>query len=128
MRIVEGGRVSGREIRLAAMADPGNGRLWEGMDLADAVYALRSQLHEAAQRGEGEAIAFELGDVELEFHVELTSSLEAGGQARFVVLSAEASLSRASARAHTVRLTLKPRAGKGDAVVVDDGIERVPAR
>jgi hypothetical protein len=115
-------------MRLAVVAELETEHLREGMDLAEAVQALRGQLHEAMQQGAGDAIAFELGDVELEFHVELTTTLGARGQARFVVLSADANLSRSSARTHTVRLTLKPRADTGDAVVIHGYMEGVPER
>lgn len=119
--------MSGRDGRLAVIAGLETGQ-HAGMDLTEAVQALRAQLNEAVRQGAGDEIAFELGDVELEFQVELTTTVRSGGQARFVVVSADTNRSRVHAQTHTVRLTLKPRASGGGSVVIVDEDEDVPDR
>jgi hypothetical protein len=80
-----------------------------GIDLADAIEAIRDQLVDAASRGAGSGIAFEVGPIELEFAVELKQDARAKGGVRAWVLSAEGEAGASRARTHRVAVTLTPR-------------------
>ncbi|MGV9314966.1 trypco2 family protein [Streptomyces sp. NPDC003691] len=79
------------------------------IDLADAVDAVRTQLLTAAGRGEGSALQFQVGDIELEFTVELRRDTTAGGRVKAWVVDAGADHTRGSTSTHRVALTLKPQ-------------------
>ena len=80
---------------------------WVG--LADAVRALRSELTTAMAEGEGQQLRFQLGDVEMEFLLEVTK--EVGGEAgvKFWVVSIGGKAGVSSGSTHRVKLALTPR-------------------
>ncbi len=80
-----------------------------GIDLADAVAAVRDQLMEAAARGVGERIGFVVGPIQLEFTVELRKDATAKAGVRAWVFTADASVGASSVRTHKVALTLTPK-------------------
>ena len=84
---------------------PGND--WVG--LADAVRALRSELTAALVEGEGQRLRFELGEVEMEFLLEV--SKEGGGEAgvKFWVISVGGKAGVSSGSTHRVKLVLSPQ-------------------
>lgn len=51
--------------------DPG---AMDGIGLADAVESIRNQLIDAASRATGRPVAFEFGDIQMEFTLELRKS------------------------------------------------------
>ncbi|WP_405009353.1 trypco2 family protein [Kitasatospora sp. NBC_01539] len=77
--------------------------------LADAVAAVRDELMEAATRGEGRALAFDVGPVEMEFEIELRAEAKAGGKFRAWVVSGEAEAGVSRGSTHRVSFTLTPR-------------------
>ncbi|MEW1549276.1 trypco2 family protein [Streptomyces tsukubensis] len=79
------------------------------IDLADAVDAVRAQLITAAARGNGSAVQFQVGDVELEFTVELRRDTTAGGRVKAWVVDAGADRAHGSTSTHRVALTLRPQ-------------------
>ncbi|MFI0514527.1 trypco2 family protein [Streptomyces sp. WSLK1-5] len=81
----------------------------DSIELADVVGAVRDGLVEAADRGAGQGLRFELGDIHMEFVVEVRRDARArGGVKAWVVdTGAEAGVSRALT--HKVSFTLKPR-------------------
>ncbi|WP_406101063.1 trypco2 family protein [Streptomyces canus] len=85
------------------------------IELADAVAALRDELLEAAARGAGKDVEFQVGAVELEFAVELRKSAEAKAGFKAWVVSAEARGAVEQGRTHRVTISLQPRTrGGGD--------------
>jgi hypothetical protein len=80
---------------------------WVG--LADAVRALRSELTVAMAEGEGQRLRFELGEVEMEFLLEVTK--EAGGEAgvKFYVISLGGKAGVTSGSTHRLKLVLTPQ-------------------
>ncbi|MFJ5230866.1 trypco2 family protein [Kitasatospora sp. NPDC088391] len=81
----------------------------QDIELADAVEAIRGQLAEAAERGRGQAVQFEVGPVTLDFTVELTRDVRAKGGVRAWVLSADAEAGASVTRTHQVTVTLTPK-------------------
>ncbi|GHC68993.1 trypco2 family protein [Streptomyces cinnamoneus] len=79
------------------------------IELAEAVRAIRSGLTRAAAAGAGEDLAFDVGDIALEFTVELRRDAKAGGKVKAWIVEAGADASRGSARTHKVAFTLTPR-------------------
>ena len=79
----------------------------DAIELADAVQAVRDELITAAGRSTGQDLVFELGDIQLEFSVELRK--EAAGGLRVKAYVLEASMDGRGARTHThrVAVTLK---------------------
>ncbi|MFJ7063802.1 trypco2 family protein [Streptomyces sp. NPDC101115] len=79
------------------------------IELADAIASVREQLLIAAGRATGQAVAFEVGDIEMEFSVELRKEAKAGGKIKAWVVEAGADASRSRGDTHRVSFTLKPR-------------------
>ncbi|KUJ67565.1 hypothetical protein ACZ90_27365 [Streptomyces albus subsp. albus] len=77
------------------------------IELADAVQAVRDELVTAAARAAGQDIAFELGDIGMEFTVELRRETKGTGRVKAWVLDAGADHTRARTRTHTISFTLK---------------------
>lgn len=84
----------------------------DGIELADAVQAIRDQLVSASVRGSGENVRFEVGDIHMEFTVELRSEAKAGAKVRAWVIDAGAEGSVTNARTHKVSFTLRPKDGR----------------
>jgi hypothetical protein len=89
------------------------------IDLADAIEAIRGQLVAAAARGADSKLAFEVGDIQLEFSVQLTHDRTVKGGVKAWVLTAgyESALARAETQRVSVTLTPKRR-GSDDRVEV----------
>ncbi|MFI7387274.1 trypco2 family protein [Streptomyces sp. NPDC049813] len=93
------------------------------IDLAQAVQAVREGLTTAAAQGAGKEVTFELGDIQMEFTVEIRRDLKAGGKVKAWVVDAGADVSHGSGRTHKVAFTLKPqdaRTGAAWRVAHDD--------
>ncbi|MEV6613065.1 trypco2 family protein [Streptomyces sp. NPDC051051] len=80
-----------------------------GIELADAVQAVRDQLLLAASRAAGQDVVFEMGDIQMEFTVELRSEDKAGAKVRAWVVDAGADVTRSTGRVHKVAFTLTPK-------------------
>ncbi|MFF8555065.1 trypco2 family protein [Streptomyces sp. NPDC015501] len=97
----------------------------DGIELADAVASIRNQLVEAAARATDHPVSFAVGDIQMEFTLELRREAKAGGKVRAWVVEAGADAALASGRTHKVAFTLTPRdAVTGEAWEVgtdDDG-------
>ncbi|GAA2779557.1 hypothetical protein GCM10010441_00250 [Kitasatospora paracochleata] len=79
------------------------------VELADAIEAIRQELLDAAARGAGQPIQFEVGPVQLEFTVELKKDARAKGGVKAWVLSGDLEAGVAHGRVHKVSVTLNPR-------------------
>jgi Trypsin-co-occurring domain 2 len=89
--------------------------------LVDAVAAVRDELVEAVARRPRGGVVFEVGEVVLEFEVELRqdTSVRAGFKAWVVSADAERTVGRGST--HRVSVTLAPHsAGRGPVLVAGD--------
>ncbi|WP_222316500.1 trypco2 family protein [Streptomyces cavourensis] len=97
----------------------------DGIELADAVESIRNQLVEAASRATGRPLAFAVGDIQMEFTLELRKEAKAGGKVKAWVVEAGTDASRATGRTHKVAFTLSPQnAVTGEAWAIgteDDG-------
>lgn len=93
--------------------------------LADAIENLRQELSEATKRGEGQALRFNIGDIELELAVELTREGGGKGKVSFNVLGSGVEVGGkgglSHSNAHRVKITLKPTGGSGEYQVSDYG-------
>jgi hypothetical protein len=86
-----------------------------GIGLAQVIAELRRELSEAIAEGEGQALRFELGEIELDLAVELTESASAGlGFA--VLVKGELGDSQSESRAQRVKVTLRPVAEAGGSI------------
>lgn len=79
------------------------------IELADAIESVRDQLVEAASRATGRPVAFEVGDIEMEFTIELRKEVKGGSKVKAWVVEAGADASRTRGETHRVAFTLKPR-------------------
>jgi hypothetical protein len=79
------------------------------IDLTQAVQAIRDQLTAAAALGSGQALRFDVGDIHMEFTVELRHDEHVRGGVKAWVLSGEADAGRAAAHTHKVSFTLTPK-------------------
>ncbi|MDN0198011.1 trypco2 family protein [Streptomyces sp. S.PNR 29] len=87
----------------------------EGIDLADAVATVRDQLIEAAVRASGQPVSFEVGDISMEFTLELRRETKGGGKVKAWVVEAGADTARTTGRTHRVAFTLTPRDARTNA-------------
>ncbi|GAA3565868.1 trypco2 family protein [Streptomyces osmaniensis] len=82
------------------------------IELADAVQTIRDELLTASRRSRGQDIVFELGDIQMEFTVELRRETKAGAKVRAWVVDAGADSTRAEVRTHKVSFTLRAQDGR----------------
>jgi hypothetical protein len=94
--------------------------------LADAIRALREELTQAVRDGQGGEIRFQVGPVDLEFQVEISS--EASGKAgiAFWLVTAGGGGSRRSTRANTVKINLQPVDASGAPLAVSSRVSSKP--
>ncbi|MER5782237.1 trypco2 family protein [Streptomyces mobaraensis] len=82
---------------------------FEGIELAEAVEAIRTGLTSAAATGEGKDLGFEVGDITMEFGIEMRRELKGSGKVRAWVVDAGTDATRGSSRTHKVTFTLTPK-------------------
>ncbi|MDH6119376.1 hypothetical protein ABH930_000618 [Kitasatospora sp. GAS204A] len=80
-----------------------------GVELSAVVQGLRDELQTAALNGASERVGFEVGEIHLEFTVEIHTDANAKAGFKTWVVTGDASASRGRRRTHTVSLTLTPR-------------------
>ncbi|MDH6124456.1 trypco2 family protein [Kitasatospora sp. GP82] len=79
------------------------------IELADAIEAVRQQLLDAAARGAGQEIQFEVGTVQLDFNVELKREARGKGGIKAWVLSADTEAGISHQRSHKITVSLTPK-------------------
>lgn len=103
--------------------------------IAEAIQAIRREIVAAVSQSEGEDIKFDLGDIELEFQVQLSKQeggdLGAKGNLNLGVVTLEASgkqnEQQSKATTHRVKLTLKPKRADGSSLDVSgQGVTELP--
>ncbi|MGW0904592.1 trypco2 family protein [Streptomyces sp. NPDC002853] len=95
--------------------------------LAEALRALRDELAAAALEAAGHPVRLHVETINLDLQVAVTNSREAGGGAKFWVLSADGKAAKNTEATHTVSLQLRAETAAGGRVRTgaDDG-ERLP--
>ncbi|MEU9303472.1 trypco2 family protein [Streptomyces sp. NPDC048269] len=97
------------------------------LGLAETIAALRTELNEAVAAADDAGIRFEVGPIELEFHVGVTR--QGGGRTgvRFWVVEMEAEGSYAREQVQRITLTLQPPVNsQGETVKVFDESHHKP--
>lgn len=79
------------------------------IELADAIQSVRDQLLDAATRATGQPVAFEVGDIQMEFTIELRKEFKGGAKVKAWVVEAGADATRTTGHTHKIAFTLKPR-------------------
>ncbi|WP_037602206.1 trypco2 family protein [Streptacidiphilus rugosus] len=79
------------------------------IELADAIEAIRTQLVDAAARGTNSDLAFEVGDIHLEFEVQLNHDRTVKGGVKAWVLAAGYEAARGRTETQRVSVTLSPK-------------------
>lgn len=82
------------------------------IELADAVQAVRDELITAASRSTGQDLTFEVGDIELEFGVELRKEAKGGVKVKAWVVEGGVDGGGGTTRAHRVTVTLRAVDGR----------------
>ena len=80
----------------------------QGIELAEAVTALREQLQQTMDRGKDEDLRFELENITLEMSFTAGRKATAKGGVKFWVYNAEAGGELADQRVHKLTLEMKP--------------------
>jgi hypothetical protein len=97
--LLNAGRPDRTEGTVRAMTD---------IELADAIQSVRDQLLDAATRATGHPVAFEVGEIQMEFTVELRKELKGGAKVKAWVVEAGVDGARTKGHTHKVAFTLKP--------------------
>lgn len=100
------------------MADAQQADRNNGLDLADMVAALRSELEIAQRRAKGEKLQFGITDVEMEASVQITRNAAGRAGVQFWVVRAGGELARGNASTHRIKLHLKVPA---TTLIADEG-------
>lgn len=79
------------------------------IELAAAVGAVRDELVRAAAAAEGEAVRFDVGEIQMEFAVELRQEAGVKGGFKAWVVTGDAEARAGRTRTHRVAFTLTPR-------------------
>ena len=91
-----------------------------GVGLAAAIDQVRLELEQAIKDGEGSAVAFRAGTVELEFEVAFTKTGNIKGGFQLSVLSFGAKREHSSAATHRVTVALTPVDRQGRDKLIGD--------
>ncbi len=93
----------------------------ERVGLREAVGALRAELSESIVASAGEQLRFVVGELTLEFQVEVERTVGGGGGIRFWVVELGAKGSRTSTDVHKVMIPLRPVTEAGGPVLTGSG-------
>lgn len=83
------------------------------IELASVIRDLREELEQAVEAGEGQALRFELGPIELEVQVAVEHSGQDGGRVRFWVVELGRERTREATDTQRIKLVLTPRPAGG---------------
>jgi hypothetical protein len=96
----------------------------ERIGLQDAIAALRKELIESVIASQGERLRFEVGEITMEFQIEVERSIEAKGGLKFYVVELGAGQTEKAKDVHKVVIPLKPVRADGKPVLT--GLAKVP--
>ncbi len=88
--------------------------------LKEAIAALRQELIESIVAAQGEKLRFEVGEVMMEFHVEVERSVEGKGGIKFWVVELGGGAGSKDKAIHKVTIPLKPVRQDGRPVLTGD--------
>src|SRR5262249_43683374 len=80
----------------------------ERIGLKDAIAALREELSEAVLAAANEKLRFQVGEISMEFKVEVERGVEGSAGIKFWVMELGAKGSLSSTHTHTLTIPLKP--------------------
>jgi hypothetical protein len=92
----------------------------DGVPVAEAIEALRSELEAAMDAGKDGRLRFEATAIEVELRASVTLGAEAGLGVKWWLVDASANASAERATTQVIRLTLTPK------VTADDGTTQTP--
>ena len=92
--------------------------------LKDSIAALRKELVESIMAAQGEGLRFEVGEVMMEFHVEIEQDVKTKGEIKFWVVELGASGGEKDKAIHRVSIPLKPVRQDGKPVLT--GSDEIP--
>lgn len=92
--------------------------------LQEAIAALRAELIESVVASQGERLRFEVGEITMEFHIEVERSADAKGGIKFWVVELGAGRTAKNREAHKVVIPLKPIRANGKPILT--GSDEVP--
>jgi hypothetical protein len=92
--------------------------------LQEAIAALRTELIESVIASQGERLRFEVGEITMEFQIEVERSIEAKGGLKFYVVELGAGGTEKAKDVHKVVIPLKPVRSDGKPVLT--GLAEVP--
>ena len=93
----------------------------ERIGLKEAIEALRSELSESIIAAAADELRFEVGEINLQFQVEVERTLEATSSIKFWVMEARGKGKHASSSTHTITIPLKPVSGADRSPVLTGG-------
>jgi hypothetical protein len=94
--------------------------------LTEAIAALRRELNSALSASAGEEVRFRLGQVDLEFQVDVTREAGANGGIKFWVVSLQGKGDLKSMSRHLLKLTLQPVGSDGADLLVGSDVHGRP--
>src|ERR1017187_5595150 len=80
--------------------------------LSDMIEDLRKELQDAAAKGAGQDLVFEIEKAELEAKVMVSKTKEANAKVQFWVVTAGGGYEQKGEETHTVKLTLLPKSAR----------------
>ncbi len=96
----------------------------ERIGLKEAIAALREELIESVIASQGERLRFEVGEITMEFQVEVERSIDAKGGLKFYVVDLAAGGTEKAKHVHKVVIPLKPVRADGKPVLT--GLDETP--
>ncbi|MFI2288368.1 trypco2 family protein [Streptomyces niveus] len=93
-----------------------------GIELADLLASLRSEISRARLDAAGKDVRFRINSIDLELQVAVEKSAEAKAGVRFWVVSLGGEGAAKSARTHTVKLSLAAETDNGDPLLTGDDV------
>ena len=96
----------------------------EPIGLKEAIGALRKELSESIIAAADEKLKFEVGEITLEFQVEVERTDELSGGIKFWVVEFGAKDSLSSTHTHTITIPLRPLTQQGEPVLT--GSDSIP--
>ena len=85
--------------------------------LQEAIEALRVELIESVIASQGERLRFEMGEITMEFQIEMERSVEAKGEIQFWVVNLGAGGAAKDRNVHKVVIPLKPVRSDGKPIL-----------
>jgi hypothetical protein len=94
------------------------------LSLKDTIGAIRRQLAESIRAAQGEELRFEVGEIALEFEVQIERTAEGTGGVKFWVVELGGKVGGSSSVTHRVSMHLKPVSSDGSPIIT--GVDQIP--